>query len=220
MELAGRNLYEHADMPWEFQLESAWHAADEARHSLIIERAANRLGVSYGDYPVYLSSYEGQYQFGPCEPGSKRELLWRILLRQTFHEGLALDSLAFEVRKRGHAQQFDLASLFEWLLVDEIFHAQSGLRWSRFLCEGNEELVLNERGLAHEYFVAMVKEARARFVIEHPEEAMAEVDQLDSISRREQLPFHRVLNITARKAAGFTDADLEQIVGWGYVPRA
>ena len=62
MELAGRNLYEHGDMPWEFQLDAARHAGDEARHALLVARAARAYGVEYGDYPVYLSSYEGQYR--------------------------------------------------------------------------------------------------------------------------------------------------------------
>ena len=142
-------------------------------------------------------------------------------MRQTFHEGLALDSLAFEVRKREYVQQHELAWLFDWLLADEIFHAQAGLKWSRFLCDGDEERVRNERSLAHDYFLMRVKEARARFVATNPEAALAEVEHLDSVAAQtDHPPFAGRLNVAARVAAGFTEEDMQQIVDWGYVPES
>jgi len=221
MELICRNTYEHPDMPWEFHLDMARHAGDEARHARIVARCAGDYGVTYGDYPIYTSSYEGQYQFQPCVPGSKKELLWRILLGQTFHEGLALDSLAFEVGKRNFLRQPELARVFSFLLADEVFHVQSGLRWSRYLCGNDEQKASVERAVAHEYFVDRVKRTRAQFVAQNPEKAVAEVEMLEKIQQRgerhPQLPFHRTANIRARKEAGFTDQEIQQIIQWGYV---
>jgi len=217
MELICRNIYEHPDMPWQYHMDMARHASDEARHAKIIERAASHYGVKYGDYPIYVASYEGQYEFQPCPPGSKKELLWRILLRQTFHEGLALDSLAFEVKKRKFLRQPELAQIFSYLLMDEVFHAQSGLKWSRYLCDGDPKKAMQEREIAHNYFVDMIKVARAVFVAENEEAALEEIKVLKMATKNYDLPFHRTLNVQGRKDAGFLDEELSQIVEWGYV---
>jgi uncharacterized ferritin-like protein (DUF455 family) len=219
MELVARNTYEHPDMPWQFHSDMAKHSADEARHAELVARAASSHGVKYGDYPIYTSSYDAQYQFEPCAIGSKKELLWRLLLRQTFHEGLALDALSFEVKKREMVGQTDLADMFRYLLADEIFHAQSGLKWSRYLCNNDASVAMLERERAHEFFVERVKQSRARFVAEHMEDAIREIEHLEEIDRAYHLPIHRTLNLDARKRAGFMDEEIEQIVGWGYVER-
>jgi len=223
LELVSRNTYEHPDMPWQFHLDMARHAGDEARHAMILGRLAADYGVRYGDFPIYVSSYEGQYQFEPCQPGSKRELLWRMLLRQTFHEGLALDSIAFEIRKRKFLSQGELARVFEFLLTDEVFHAESGLRWSRHLCGNDARRCMEERAAAHGFFVESVKRGRARFVALSPEKAVAEVRRLEKVKRQyhtargNRLPFQRTVNAEARKEAGFTDEEIRQVVDWGYV---
>ena len=50
------------------------------------------------------------------------------------------------------AGQADIASVFEYILRDEVFHAQSGLRWSRELLGSDPEAVLEERAEAMGYF--------------------------------------------------------------------
>ncbi len=84
LELMARNSYEHPDMPWQFHFDMARHASDEARHARLITRLLEERGFAYGDFAVNTSSYDGLYQFAPCEPGSRKELLWRMLNRQTF----------------------------------------------------------------------------------------------------------------------------------------
>ncbi|MGC1134209.1 MAG: DUF455 family protein [Nitrososphaeraceae archaeon] len=217
MELVCRNTYEHPEMPWEFHLDMARHAADEARHAQMIEKLASDYSVKYGDYPIYTYSYEGLYEFDPCERYSKRELLWRMLLRNTLHEGLALDSLAFEIKKRRFLDQNELARVFSFLLADEVFHAQSGLKWSRFLCDGDLEETTQERAKAHEYFIDTLRLRRAKYVAHNIERAEAEVDILEEASKHYELPFHRILNVQARKEAGFTQEEIEQVINWEYV---
>ncbi|WFB10909.1 ferritin-like domain-containing protein [Streptomyces sp. LX-29] len=217
LELVSRNSYEHPGMPSKFHLDMARQAGDEARHALLLQELAAQYGVTYGDYPVYVSSYEAQYQFQACEPGGRRELLWRILLRQAFHEGLALDSLAFEVRKRDFLGQPEMARIFGFLLSDEVFHAQSGLCWSRYLCDSEKKSATEEMAAAHEYFVERVKRARARFVADHMDKAIAEVEMLDCIAENlPALPFEREINVRAREQAGYTPEEVQQVIDWGY----
>lgn len=219
MELVARNSYEHPDMPWRFHVEALRHSSDEARHAIMVERLMEAYGVSYGDYPINTIGYESIYQFGGIEPGSRRELLWRLLLRQTFQEGMALDSLDFEIRRRRYLDQESYAEVFEFLLADEVFHAESGLRWSTYLLDGDAEAVRVERGVAVEAWGRDLDRRRLAFAQKYPERAWEEIEQLEAAAKHRDLPFEMTLNRRARLEAGFTDEDLDQIVAWGFVNR-
>ena len=217
LELMARNSYEHPDMPWAFHRDMARQVSDEARHAIMIERLMTARGVHHGDFTLTTSSYDGIYEFEPCEPGSRKELLWRMLIRQTFMEGLAVDNLAYEIGRRRSAGQPDIAMAFEYILRDEVFHAQSGLRWSRELIGPDPQAVMQARDEALSYFTARAEAARERFVMENLDEAMSELAVVEAGKERRggKLP-ERPLNRTGRVQAGYTDDDIRQIVSWGY----
>ena len=217
LELIARNSYEHPDMPWAFHRDMARHASDEARHAIMITRLMTTRGFRHGDFAVSVSSYEGLYEFEPCAPGSRKELLWRMLIRQTFMEGLAIDNLAFDIERRRAAGQSDIADVLEYILRDEVFHAQSGLRWSRELLGPEPDAILRARQEAFTYFTARAEAAREAFVINNLDEAMRELAavQAGKLQRGGTHPDHP-LNHTGRAQAGYTDADLRQVVSWGY----
>lgn len=220
MELMLRCSYEHPDMPAAFHADLARHAADEARHAHALERMAERCGVRYGDHPVFVSTYEMNYQFEPCAAGSRDELLWRLLLRATVQEGESLDDLAFQARKRTYLGQDDLAEMFAAILADEIFHVRSGLKWSQWLCAqlGHDEL--EERALANEYYNNALLLRRVAFVQTNPEAAANE--RAYAVERQAYqraagigLPFDMEFNQATREFAGFSAGDLEQARRWG-----
>lgn len=220
MELMLRCSYEHPSMPAAFHADLARHAADEARHAAALERMAERCGVRYGDHPVFVSTYELNYQFEPCEAGSRDELLWRLLLRATVQEGESLDDLAFQARKRTFLGQDEMAEMFAAILADEIFHVRSGLKWSQYLCAqlGHDEL--SERALANEYYNNRMLLRRASFVQAHPEEAANERNyamQRQAYQRAAgiDVPFDMEFNQATREFAGFSAADIEQARVWG-----
>ncbi len=217
LELMARNAYEHPDMPWAFHRDMARQASDEARHALLIERVLAGRGFRHGDFPHSTSSYNGIYAFDPCEAGSRRELLWRLLIRQTFMEGLAIDHLAHEIARRRSAGQADIAQAFDYILRDEVFHAQSGLRWSRELLGGDPAAVLAERDVAMAYFTARAEAVREAFVMENLDAALAELAAVEAgKSLRGGAAPDRPLNRTGRKQAGYSDDDLRQVVAWGF----
>lgn len=217
LELMGRNSYEHPDMPWAFHRDMARQASDEARHAVMIERLMAARGFRHGDYALSASSYDGIYEFEPCPPGSRRELLWRMLIRQTFMEGLAIDNLAYEIGRRRSAGQGDIAAAFEYILRDEVFHAQSGLRWSRELVGDEPNAVLQARYEAIQYFTRRAEAAREAYVMENLDEAMNELAAIEAGKevRGGKRP-ERPLNRTGRVQAGYTDNDIRQILSWGY----
>jgi uncharacterized ferritin-like protein (DUF455 family) len=220
LELIARNSYEHPDMPWQFHLDMARHASDEARHALLINRLLEARGFRYGDFPITRSSYDGLYQFAPCGAGSRKELLWRMLIRQTFMEGLALDSFAPEVQRRESAGQHDIANAFDYLLRDEVFHAASGLHWSRYLLGDDPRAMVQERYEALTYFTATAEAERARFVQDNLDQAMGELVVIEEAKRRRGGKLkERPLNRTARRQAGYTELDIQQVLDWGYADR-
>jgi len=218
LELSGRNSYEHPDMPWEFHLSMARHVADEARHVQIQERLAACYGVRYGDYPFSVTHYDMLYSFDPCEPGSKHELLWRLLLRMTYHEGLALDSNAFEIERRTYLGQQDIARVFHHLLVDEVSHVESGLRWGRMLAQEYCFDVLEERNKARNYYLAKENHQRLRFIVKRPKRAISEGKRLLMARQNNDLPYAIKLNVQLRRQAGFSEADIQQVLEWGIYP--
>jgi uncharacterized ferritin-like protein (DUF455 family) len=219
LELLGRNSYEHPEMPFAFHLDMARQAADEARHAAGLTDALGDYGLRYGERPVFTISYDTLYQFAGCKAGSRRELLWRILLRQTFHEGLALDSLAQEVRRRRETGQTRLSDLFGFIFADEVLHAANGLRWSRYLCDGDPAAAMRERALAHDEFTATLKRRRSDFVRRHPELAAEELRLVDEREANAGGRVHkeRILDRASRRAAGFRDDEIAQVLAWGYV---
>jgi uncharacterized ferritin-like protein (DUF455 family) len=217
LELIARNSYEHPGMPWAFHRDMARQASDEARHAAIIERLMAARGFRHGDFPLSTSSYDGLYAFEPCERGSRRELMWRMLIRQTFEEGLAIDNLAREIERRRAAGQEDIATAFEYILRDEVFHAQSGLHWSRELLEPDAPDILQAREEAVRYLTSRAEAARETFVMGNLEAAMSELAAVqDGKQRRGDAAPERRLNRTGRRQAGYNDEDIGQVVSWGY----
>ena len=217
LELMARNSYEHPDMPWAFHRDMARQASDEARHAIMITRLMTARGVHHGDFAISTSSYDGIYEFEPCAIGSRQELLWRMLIRQTFMEGLAVDNLAYEIARRRSAGQIDIASVFEYILRDEVFHVQSGLRWSREILGPDSGAMLEAREQAIRYFTTQAESAREAFVMENLDAAMAELAAIQAgKARRDGKRPERPLNRTGRLQAGYTDDDVRQVVALGF----
>jgi hypothetical protein len=216
LELMARNSYEHPSMPWNFHRDMARQASDEARHARMIERLMRARNVRHGDFDISTASYDGLYEFAPCEKGSSKELLWRMLIRQTLMEGLAVDSLPHQIAQRKLAGQTDIANVFEYILRDEVFPAKSGLRWSRELLGSSDASLAEARREAYDYITARAEAARERFVMENLDAAMVELEAIEAGKtqrggRRPERPLNRI----GRQQAGYSDDDIAQVISWG-----
>jgi uncharacterized ferritin-like protein (DUF455 family) len=224
MELFARCSYEHPDMPEEFHRDMSRQTSDESRHARACMAEAARYGAPHGTWPISTDVYDFHYQLSPCKPGSRRELLWRLLLRSTFQEALSLDGFQTFGARLAHDGELRAARLLESITADEVFHVQSGLKWSRYLCEGDDDKVFREREKAHQFYVDAVTRARKAYVRSHPDDAIRETQHAIRSRNevRERYPFDLRVFVAreARTAAGFTARDLEQVVGWGYAHKA
>jgi uncharacterized ferritin-like protein (DUF455 family) len=222
MELASRNFYEHPDMPAAFGLDMARQAADEARHALIFEELAAEHDVRYEDYPIYTLTYDGYYEFGGGVPaGSREELLWRLLVRGTIDEGLALDDLRFQIQGREYFNQTHISDRLRYVLSDEMFHVQAALKWTRYLCGNDESRARSERDRVRRFVENMLNVRRLQFERSYPEKVKAEREYASlaaaAVRRLPPLPSSRRLNVQHRKLVGYSEEDLRQVVDWKYV---
>jgi uncharacterized ferritin-like protein (DUF455 family) len=220
MELFGRCSYEHPDLPEEFHWAMARQASDESRHAQSCLDVMASFGGTYGQHVMSTGIYDFHYQFSDCEPGSKRELLWRLLLRSTLQEALSLDGFVLQIKKREFHGQSNVARVLESIMADEVQHVRSGLKWSTFLCGGDGAKVRAELTTAHDFYLAEVERKRRKYVMENPEKALAELEFVRNrdVVVPQAYPFDLTIpvNRVARKAAGMTNEDIEQIVEWGY----
>jgi uncharacterized ferritin-like protein (DUF455 family) len=154
------------------------------------------------------------YEFPTCTPGSVNELVWRLLIRSTYQEGLALDDLAFEIRKRRFLGQLELAQAFNYLLIDEIFHVDNALKWSRSLCQQVGLDPMRERNRARDYFISTENHGRLQFIVRNPQGAIAEAEHLQRVQQGYDLPFGIELQVHLRRQAGFSDAEIQQVIDW------
>ncbi len=216
LELMARSTYEHPDLAWEFHVAAARHGADEARHARIFLRLLEDRGGQLGDGPMHTTLYSAVYTFPPCEPGSKQELAWRLLVLCTCLEGLAIDQFAHEERLWSHLDQPDLAQAVSCVLADELFHAESGLRWTERICAEHQMAASLERELAHAWFGEGQRRARDAYVAADAERAAREQALLDQPD--DEVPFHSRVETELRRRAGFSDDLLDQVRRWGYHP--
>jgi uncharacterized ferritin-like protein (DUF455 family) len=223
MELFARCSYEHPEMPEAFHRDMSRQVSDESRHAVAFADGAAKLGAPHGTWPTSTDVYDFHYEYAPVAPGSQRELLWRLLLRSTLQEALSLDSFAALSARLLHDGAPAAARLLEAITADEVFHVESGLKWSRYLCGGDDDLVYAERDAAHRYFAGEALAARREFVRRHPDVALRETREATRVRQeaRDHYPFDLRMYLAehARRDVGFTERDLDQVVAWGYAHR-
>lgn len=219
MELMCRCSYEHPDLPWSFHLDVARHVGDEARHASIFRRLLAERGFSEDGMPQHASNYEYSYRFPECEEGSERELVWRLLILCTVLEGLAIDKLPLEIATRDTLGQYDIARALDYVSLDELFHVENGLRWTRRLCTGLQLDPMIERERVHGRFFGRQYELRAQYLDADSERAKREIEILEGPDP-DGMTFESRTEVELRRRASFTDEECRQVDRWGYNPRS
>jgi hypothetical protein len=89
MELIARCSYEHPEMPEAFHRDVSRQVAQHSRQAAALAVAAARLGTPLGTWEASTDVYDLHYEYALCQPGSQRELLWRLLVtaKEAFHGG-------------------------------------------------------------------------------------------------------------------------------------
>jgi uncharacterized ferritin-like protein (DUF455 family) len=217
LELLCRCSYEHPDQPWPTHLAIARHATDEARHAAIFRRLLADNGIDERKLPQHGANYEYGYEYPECEPGSSRELVWRLLILSTVLEALAIDKLPVEIAGRDWVGQADFARALDCIAADELFHAENGLRLTRRLCD---QLGLNpilERERVHGRFFGRQRDVRTAYLEADPARAAAEIAILEAPDP-DGVPYVSRTEVDLRLRCGFTLDECDQVEHWGYNP--
>jgi uncharacterized ferritin-like protein (DUF455 family) len=217
LELVCRCSYEHPDLPWATHLAMARHAADEARHAGIFRRLLEERGFDESRLPQHGANYEYAYQFPECEPGSKRELLWRLLMLCTVLEALAIDRVPVEIAVQDAVGHVDVARALDYISADELFHTENGLAVTRRLCAelGLDSMVERER--VHGRFFARQRTFRTEYLARDPERAAWEIARAEGPDP-DGLTFRSRTERELRRRASFTEEECAQVDRWGYNP--
>lgn len=217
LELLCRCSYEHPERPWSEHLAMARHATDEARHAAIFRRLLAQHAIDETTLTQHGANYEYGYEYPECEPGSPRELVWRLLILCTVLEALAIDKLPVEIGGRDWVGQADFARALDYIAADELFHAENGLRLTRRLCD---ELGLNpilERELVHGRFFGRQRDIRLEYLEADPQRAASEIAILEAPDP-DGVPYESRTEVELRLRSSFTLDDCDQVERWGYNP--
>jgi len=217
MELMCRCSYEHPDLPWAAQLAMARHAADEARHAAMFRRLLAQRGLDEAELTQHGGSYEYAYAYPECEPGSKRELVWRLIMLTTVLEALAIDKIPVEIGTQDFLGHVDIARALDYISADELFHAENGLRLTRRLCAEHHLDPMVERERVHGRYFAGQARVRQEYLARDPERAAWEYAVTQGPDP-DGIAFRSRTEVELRRRASFTDDECDQVDRWGYNP--
>jgi hypothetical protein len=129
-ELMARNSHEHPGMPWDFHVDMARQIWDEVRHARIHEiLMRTELSCAWGDYPVGFGYFRSIYAY---------DLLGRLALFNGTSEQKAMWRHSHRRKVLLARGQRIVATVFDYLLADEVPHVHNGVRWGSYLLGGDE----------------------------------------------------------------------------------
>ncbi len=130
LEGAARSIWDFPDAPWEFKMNMARQAWDEARHIQIFEKLLVHLGGYVGMFP------ESTFLFEACcsdDPAMRVAGVNRGL------EGLACDVFRDMIRFAEKTGDDVMKQAIDFVLADEITHVRFGSEWVKEFTKGDPE---------------------------------------------------------------------------------
>jgi uncharacterized ferritin-like protein (DUF455 family) len=125
LEVCTRMIAEfHQQMPWEFVLDMARQASDEAYHAMLCCDRIQQLGFAVGQFPIDLQLWKVTQGLPLGE---------RLGAHQRLGEWLGTDG-AFLNASRAYAANDDVTGrIWEYIAVDEVAHVGYGNKWVRYI---------------------------------------------------------------------------------------
>jgi uncharacterized ferritin-like protein (DUF455 family) len=197
-ELSGRNSYEFPRMPWEFHLDMARVVWDEIRHSEETRKHLEDLGGHVGMYPVVPGNFGYRIQL---------DLLHRL---QDLHRRGELNGLNGLLKSRNTFREMGDetgALMFDFIQADETRHVAIGNRWVKWLLHDDPQQL---KALAEE--VENQRQTHDQRVAALVNQAIGDVnDEPKVVSSDHPIP----INVLSLRIAGFTDAEIAELVQKG-----
>ena len=191
LEAAGRSAWDFRDddaLPWQFQLDMARQCWDEARHVEIYSALLGHLDGDIGEFPENLFLFEFGCSNDPAE---------RVTGVNRCLEGLALDVFGDTIRFGKKADDETIWRSVDYVAADEVTHVRFGQVWSKALTENDPD--------RRKRVVAFQRKVDRAFSFGGLRGVY------DDANESAFLP----IAVELRKLAGFSDADIEDVVAAG-----
>ncbi|HEB89866.1 MAG TPA: DUF455 family protein [Deltaproteobacteria bacterium] len=120
LEGSARSLWDFPDAPWEFKMNMARQAWDEARHVQIFEKLLTHLGGEVGMFP------ESTFLF---ECACSKDPAMRVAGVNRGLEGLACDVFRDMIRYAEKTGDEKMRQAIDYVLADELTHVRFGSEW-------------------------------------------------------------------------------------------
>ncbi len=130
LEGAARSLWDFPDSPWEFKMNMARQAWDEARHVQIFEKLLVHLGGSVGMFP------ESTFLF---ECACSEDPAMRVAGVNRGLEGLACDVFRDMIKYAQKTGDERMRQAVDYVLADELTHVRFGSEWVKEFTKGDPE---------------------------------------------------------------------------------
>jgi uncharacterized ferritin-like protein (DUF455 family) len=184
MEAAGRTIWDFPDAPWEFKMNMARQAWDEARHVQIFEKLMDHVGAEIGQYPESTFLFETSCHDDP---------VLRVTGVNRCLEGLACDAFRSLIDYGKQVGDLKITQAIDFVLADELTHVRFGSTWSREFTKDDPERAKRakdfQRETDHAFSFAGRELAREeRLEAGFTEEELDEIDRIDA-----KLPSREVL---------------------------
>jgi uncharacterized ferritin-like protein (DUF455 family) len=197
-ELSGRNSYEFPRMPWEFHIDMARVVWDEIRHSEETHKHLQDLGGHVGMYPVVPGNFGYRIQL---------DLLHRLQDLHRRGELLGLNGLLKSRNTFRDMGDETGARMFDFIQADETRHVAIGNRWVKWLLHDDAHLL---KALSDE--VEQQRQTHDQRVAALVKQAIGEVnDGPNAGPSDDPIP----INVLSLRIAGFTDAEIAELVQKG-----
>lgn len=184
LEGAARSLWDFPDAPWEFKMNMARQAWDEARHVQIQEKLLQHIGGEVGQYPESTFLFEAACSEDPAMrvAGVNRGL-----------EGLACDVFRDMIRYGQAAGDAIIEQAMDFVLADEITHVRFGSEWVKEFTKDDPEYLKRtqdfRRDVDKRFSLGGVRSARSDAAIQIAVQdrldagfTQAEIDEIASLS--------------------------------------
>ena len=195
LDIFGRYVYEFPEMPWQFHVEAARIAWDEARHVELLLNVLERYGGHVGEFPAKAPGFEEYVR----EPTTLR----KILMVNVIAEGEV--STDTQTRHRDAFRELGdelSAILKDYEMADEIVHGQFGGKWARWIAE--------ESGDDMDEALAAARRSLEQFKSMHDDEGGERAIPLVRLGA-DETGAGRVVNVTAKRLLGYSEEEIEEI---------
>lgn len=199
LDIFGRYVYEFSELPWQFHVESARIAWDEARHVELLLNVLERYGGRVGEFPAKAPGYEEFVR----EPTPLR----KILMVNVIAEGEVSTDTQTQHREAFRQLGDELSAILkDYEMADEVVHGQFGVKWSRWLAE--------QSGEDYEEQLAAARRSLEEFKSSHDDEGAAAGIPLVRLGA-DETGSRRLVNVAAKRLLGYSDEEIEKMASTG-----